>query len=162
MHYILDGYNIINCSKYLQLFYAPTLEQRRGKLCDFIKINRPHGSRNNSITIAFDCRVKPNFEFYDYSRHYDGEIEIIFSEDGQTADDIISQECEDSQTPNQIIVVTNDKGIHRRIALSGARHESVETFIARGYKAKSAKCAEKILRDEIREKINKELKEKWL
>jgi predicted RNA-binding protein with PIN domain len=159
MRYIVDGYNVINAS---DLFISSTLEGRRDKLFDFIRNNRPHGSVNNSITVVFDCRTKNPYESNGYNTSHLGEIEVIFSDGTIIADDIIAQKCDEAENPSEIIVITNDKGIHRRIALSGAKHESVESFIAKGNKKKNSQRAKKIVSDDIRKEINEELKKLWL
>ncbi|MDR1942325.1 MAG: NYN domain-containing protein [Endomicrobium sp.] len=161
MKYIIDGYNVINSS---DIFIASTLEGRRNKLIDFIAQNRPHGSLKNSATIVFDCKSKNPYESNGYNVFHVGAIEVIFSDGIVLADDIIAEIVDNSQSAYNITVVTNDKGIRRRIAPSGAKYESVETFIAKGYKEKNAKRArdyENLPTDE-KECINEEFERIWL
>lgn len=159
MHYIVDGYNVINSN---DIFIAKTLEGRRNKLIDFILNNRPHGSLNNKITVVFDCKSKNPYESGGYNRTHIGEVAVIFSDGVDLADDIIARIVDNAQNPYEITVVSNDKGIRRRTAPSGAKHESVESFLAKGSKPKNIKRAQEALSREIKEEINEEFEQLWL
>jgi predicted RNA-binding protein with PIN domain len=159
MRYIVDGYNVINSN---EMFSADTLEGRRNKLFGFINSNKPQGSDNNSVTIVFDCKVKDSYETNSYSKTYLGEIEIIFSDGYASADDIIVKICDSVKNPLEIMVVTNDRGIHRRIALSGAKHTGVESFLEKGQKNKNIVRPIKKVSDNSMKEINEELKKLWL
>ena len=159
MRYIVDGYNVINAS---DLFIASTLEGRRNKLFEFINQKRPHGSLNNSITVVFDRKSKNPFEYGDYNKAHIGDIEIIFSDGEMIADDIIAEIVDNSNNAREITVVTNDKGIHRRIGGSGALKESVESFLAKGYKRKNKQTAAKVIEADKKLDINKELEKLWI
>jgi predicted RNA-binding protein with PIN domain len=161
MHYIIDGYNVINSS---DIFIAPTLEGRRGRLIEFILQKRPHGSLNNGATIVFDCKSKNPYESNGYNKSHIGGIEIIFSDGILLADDVIAEIVDSAENPAEITVITNDKGIRRRIAPSGAKYESVESFIAKGYKQKNAKRAKDYdsLPADDKETINEEFEQIWL
>jgi predicted RNA-binding protein with PIN domain len=125
MHYIIDGYNVINSS---DRFSASSLEERRNKLIEFIQSGRPHGSLRNSATVVFDCKLKNPYESRGYNKSHVGDIEIIFSDGILSADDIIAELVDESKNPYEIMVVTNDKGLRRRSSSSGAKHENVEIF----------------------------------
>jgi predicted RNA-binding protein with PIN domain len=131
MHYIIDGYNIINSS---DIFSAHDLEGRRNKLFEFIQFNRPYRSFRNSVTIVFDCKSGNPYESYGYNKLYIEGIKVIFSCGTASADDIIVDIVNEADNPYDITVVTNDKGIRRRTAPSGAKHESVEIFLSKGLK----------------------------
>ncbi|MCL1971980.1 MAG: NYN domain-containing protein [Endomicrobia bacterium] len=159
MHYIIDGYNVINCS---DKFAASTLEGRRNKFIDFISQNRPHGSLRNSITVVFDCKSKNPYESNGYNRSHIGNIEIIFSDGIISADDIIAEIVDNAENPYEITVVTNDKGIRRRTAPSGAKHEAVESFLDKGSKQKNINRSREALSGDIKEEINEEFERLWL
>ena len=161
MHYIVDGYNVINAS---DMFSASTLEGRRNKLIDFISQNRPHGSLRNSVTVVFDHKSKNPYESHGYNRHHIGNIEVVFSDGGGgvSADDIIAEIVDNSKNPYEITVVTNDKGIRRRTAPGGAKHESAESFIAKGLKSKNIKKGAETLSCGVKEDINEEFEKIWL
>ncbi|AKL98103.1 NYN domain-containing protein [Endomicrobium proavitum] len=159
MRYIVDGYNVINAS---DIFKASTLEGRRDKLFEFINQNRPHGSFKNSITVVFDNKSKNPYDFCGHNKSHLGNIEIIFSDGVDLADDIIAQIVDESSNPYEITVVTNDKGIRRRTAPAGAKHESVESFLAKGFKQKNIKRASEVLSGDVKEEINEEFEKLWI
>lgn len=159
MHYIIDGYNVINCS---DNFSASTLEGRRNRLIEFISGCRPHGSLRNSVTVVFDCKTKNPYESNGYNRSHIGDIEIVFSDGVVLADDIIADMVDNAKNPYEITVVTNDKGIRRRTAPSGAKQESVESFMAKGSKVKNINRAREALSRDIKEEINEEFEQLWL
>jgi predicted RNA-binding protein with PIN domain len=146
------------------MFIASTLEGRRNKLIDFVSLRRPHGSLNNSVTIVFDCKSKNPYESNGFNKSHIGDIEIIFSDGIVIADDIITEIADSAKNPAEITVITNDKGIRRRIAPSGAKYESVESFIAKGYKQKNAQIAKDYdsLPAADKETINEEFEKIWL
>jgi predicted RNA-binding protein with PIN domain len=145
------------------MFAFGSLEERRNKFFAFIRSNRPHGSLNNAVMVVFDCKAKHSYEESGgYFTSHIGEIEVIFSGGILSADDIIAQKCDEADKPLEITVITNDKGIRRRIAPSGARYESAESFIAKGFKKKNAKRSAELVSKEIRKEINEELEKLWL
>ena len=159
MHYVVDGYNVINSS---DMFSASTLEKRRNKLLEFISGQRPHGSLRNLVTVVFDCKSKNPYESDGYNKSHRGDIEIIFSDGVALADDIIAEIADTSKNPYEITIVTNDKGIRRRTAPSGAKHESVESFLAKGFKVKNAKRAGEAENASVKDEINEEFENLWL
>jgi len=144
------------------MFSASTLENRRNKLLEFISGQRPHGSLRNSVTVVFDCKSKNPYESDGYNKSHRGGIEIIFSDGVVLADDIITEIVDNSKNPYEITVVTNDKGIRRRTAPSGAKHESVESFLAKGFKVKNAKRADDAENTGVKEEINEEFENLWI
>lgn len=158
MEYLVDGYNVI---KYSEMFSARSLELQRDKLIDFILKYNPQG--NNKITIVFDCRSSNPYETDGYTTTTIKGIKTIFSEGQKSADDVIVDYVEKSQKPYNITVVTNDKGIFRRIGGKGAKKMSVSEFIYN--RAKEQTKATNIIK--IKQKddfsaISKELSDLWL
>jgi predicted RNA-binding protein with PIN domain len=142
MHYIIDGYNVINSS---DKFSASSLKERRKRLIEFIQSCSPHGSFRNSVTVVFDSKSKNPYESYSYNKSHVSEIEIIFSDGILSADDIIAELVDESKNPYEITVVTNDKGLRRRTSSGGAKHETVEAFLVKGFKTKNIKEQKNIL-----------------
>jgi len=155
----VDGYNVINAD---DMFKAQTLEGRRNKLFEFIKQNRPHGSLNNGVTVVFDCKSKNPYDSCGYNKSHLGDIEVIFSDGVDLADDIIAQIVDESSNAREITVVTNDKGIRRRTAPSGAKHESVESFLAKGFKQKNIQRAAESLSPDAKHTIDEEFEKLWI
>ncbi|MDR0485457.1 MAG: NYN domain-containing protein [Elusimicrobiota bacterium] len=161
MHFIADGYNIINSDP---IFSASTLEGRRNKLFEFILNKRPHGSLNNTIAVVFDFKGDNPYQIGGWNRSFYKEIEVIFSGGREIADDIITELVDNAKNPSQITVVTNDKGIWRRIGGSGAKRINVEDFISKGNGSKNKKIAEYAVKAAFanKDKINEEFEKLWL
>ena len=157
MEYLIDGYNVI---KYSEMFSARTLELQRDKLIDFILKYNPQG--NNKITIVFDCKSSNPYETDGYTTTAIKGIKTIFSEGQKSADDVIVDYVEKSQKPYNITVVTNDKGIFRRIGGKGAKKMSVSEFIYNRAKETRTNNIIKIKQKDDFSAISKELGDLWL
>ncbi|WP_372519053.1 NYN domain-containing protein [Candidatus Ruminimicrobiellum ovillum] len=158
MEFLIDGYNVI---KFSEMFSARTLELQRDKLIDFILKYNPQG--NNKVTIVFDCRSSNPYEADGYTTTTIKGIKTIFSEGQKSADDVIVEYVEKAQKPYNITVVTNDKGIFRRIGGKGAKKMAVAEFIYN--RAKEQTRPNNIIRmkqkDDFSE-ISRELSDLWL
>ena len=155
---LIDGYNVI---KYSEMFSARTLELQRDKLIDFILKYNPQG--NNKVTIVFDCRSSNPYEADGYTTTTIKGIKTIFSEGQKSADDVIVDYVENSQKPYNITVVTNDKGIFRRIGGKGAKKMAVSEFIFN--RAKEQTKTNNVIRVKQKDDfsaISKELSDLWL
>lgn len=157
MEYLIDGYNVI---KYSEMFSARTLELQRDKLIDFILKYNPQG--NNKITIVFDCKSSNPYETDGYTTTAIKGIKTIFSEGQKSADDVIVDYVEKSQKPYNITVVTNDKGIFRRIGGKGTKKMSVSEFIYNRAKEIRTNNIIKIKQKDDFSAISKELSDLWL
>ena len=158
MEFLVDGYNVI---KFSEMFSARTLELQRDKLIDFILKYNPQGK--NKVTIVFDCRSSNPYEADGYTTTTIKGIKTIFSEGQKSADDVIVEYVEKAQKPYNITVVTNDKGIFRRIGGKGAKKMAVAEFIYN--RAKEQTRPNNIIRmkqkDDFSE-ISRELSDLWL
>ena len=158
MEFLIDGYNVI---KFSEMFSARTLELQRDKLIDFILKYNPQG--NNKVTIVFDCSSSNPYEADGYTITTIKGIKTIFSEGQKSADDVIVEYVEKAQKPYNITVVTNDKGIFRRIGGKGAKKMAVAEFIYN--RAKEQTRPNNIIRmkqkDDFSE-ISRELSDLWL
>lgn len=157
MEYLIDGYNVI---KYSEMFSARTLELQRDKLIDFILKYNPQG--NNKITIVFDCKSSNPYETDGYTTTTIKGIKTIFSEGQKSADDVIVDYVEKSQKPYNITVVTNDKGIFRRIGGKGTKKMSVSEFIYNRAKETRTNNIIKLKQKDDFSAISKELSDLWL
>ncbi len=158
MEFLVDGYNVI---KFSEMFSARTLELQRDKLIDFILKYNPQG--NNKVTIVFDCKSSNPYEADGYTVTTIKGIKTIFSEGQKSADDVIVDYVEKSQKPYNITVVTNDKGIFRRIGGKGAKKMAVAEFIYN--RAKQEKQTNNIIRMKQKDDfsaISRELSDLWL
>lgn len=157
MEYLVDGYNVI---KFSDMFSAGSLETSRNKLIDFILKYNPQGK--NAITVVFDCKSQNPFEFNGYTTTTIKGIKTIFSEGQKSADDVIVEYVEKSLKPYNIVVVTNDKGIFRRIG-GGVKKMSVSEFLYD--KAKQQDQIRTVIKTKQKDDfsaVSRELSDLWL
>jgi len=128
MHYYIDGYNLL-----FHLQNSGDLQSRReaiirdlGKKITFL---------NLKASIVFDAP----FQLGEGTRGYFNDLEILFTAEGETADEYIIEEIKNSHQPQLETVVTSDKELAHRVLIRYARAESVEEFyhwLNRSYKNK--------------------------
>lgn len=129
MHYFIDGYNML----FRLLHGSDDLQsQRQAFIYD---LNKKISLINLDVSIVFDS----TFQIGGRSRtHYDA-LEILYSAEGETADEYILDELKNSLHPQQETVVTSDKRLAWKARNRSAHTESVEEFILwlnRAYKNK--------------------------
>ncbi len=157
MEYLVDGYNVIRSS---EMFSSGDLESSRNKLIDFILKYNPQGK--NSVTLVFDCKSSNPYETDGYTVTTTKGIKIIFSEGQKSADDVIVDYIENSKKPYNITVVTNDKGIFRRIGGKGAKKMAVAEFIYNRAKKQPTNNVVIIKKKDDYSAISRELSDLWL
>jgi len=159
LQYIIDAYNIINHPQFRSVVKQSSSVQN--SLDDFIRLNRLTGSAKNTVVLVFDgypaaAQEIPEGEglLWIYSRKID-------------ADEKIKKLVEESGNPRDIIVVSDDRQVQLTARLLHARVSGVKEFICG---KKSNKPVPDIGLDSVDskltysqiQKINAELKEKWL
>lgn len=120
MHYYIDGYNL------LFRVYGPKdyqLQAQRAKLIDTLREKIQF--LNLNATLVFDSHY---FEG-DESRIYLENFAIVFTRQGETADEYILAQLEMASHPKQEVVVTSDKQLGAMVRRCGAKTEMVEEFI---------------------------------
>ena len=156
LHYILDGYNVINKTAFLN---HKKLRDARDALLSFIDTYRPQGSFNNRITVVFDGKEG----IAGFAHRYDSCV--VFTKN-ESADTRIKSLVDKSSNAKNIIVVSDDKDIIFYCRYQGAKILPVDDFIKKAHKktksnkAKGAELFELSVLD--RKKINDELKKIWL
>jgi len=119
---IVDGYNVLKSNSRTAPLRGDNLRAERER---FIKsLHRYHGQREDKVTVVFDG-YRGNNDFPDRSRV--GDVEVIYSHRGQTADEVIKQMVEESLHPSEIMVVSSDREISTFVkslgaTVTGARH----------------------------------------
>lgn len=162
LHYIIDGYNIINN----RLFAANHRKMRspQAALLELIKDKRLCGSAKNQITVVFDGYCA-KFE----SRCPDKQIQVIFSQE-ESADDKIKKIIDTSVNLRNIVVVSEDKEISCFAKYAGCKAMSVIEFMgyltAADEKKKINRKEKDLSKQDLNysqiHKINDELKKLWL
>jgi predicted RNA-binding protein with PIN domain len=121
MHYYIDGYNML-----FRLMYArpDDLQMRREKIIQ--ELNKKVALIKIDVSIVFDA----TFQEGDRSRSHFQSLEILFTAQGETADEFILDELKNSRHPQQEIIVTSDKKLAWHARHSLAQTKSVESFYA--------------------------------
>lgn len=157
LHYIIDGYNIINHPKFTRT--VKTSIDPRLYLISFIKTKRLTGSPKNKATLVFDG-YPPSYS----SDYNDTGTDVIFSRK-ISADEKIKMLLEESGNRKNIAVVSDDKDIKFFAKSSGAKPMGVEEFIG-CRKQGNSKKEKDLINPELNysqmEQINRELKALWL
>ena len=161
MLFIIDGYNVIK-SDNSGKFFAGTLEMQRERLIKLLLENNPCGK--NKIAIVFDGPKDMSNWAFPESEFTNCGIEIYFSRDGQSADDRIVKLVGESNNPSNIVVVTNDKGIKKRLAGTGSAVQSADEFLKKLFLKTEVKPAipQENFGAQETQKINDEFSDLWL
>jgi predicted RNA-binding protein with PIN domain len=162
LHFFLDGYNIVKAETG-GFSGCGSLEEQRNGLLRFLQNGRPQGSPRNRVTVVFDGPADvPAIGASPYER-LAGNIDLVFSE-GETADEKIVRLVQDCRHDDEVVVVSNDRGLRRVLGGSGAKFLAVEEFLARARRpaASSGGSVEKKLDSGAVDDITQELKKRWL
>lgn len=121
LHYLLDGYNIIQKMPVLK---GQTLEEARRAFVKLIEIHRPQGSLNNPVTVVFDGQTGMG------GSETTAEIHVVFSS-GNSADDVIKDLVDRARVKSSCIVVTDDRSLQYYVRALGAKILGVDDFLTR-------------------------------
>lgn len=119
MHYYIDGYNLLfRMSK-----AGGDLQNQRKQLIDdlFEKVH----FLEMDVTLVFDSQ----YQLDDLSRSHKRNLEIVFTNHGETADACIIALLKMEMDPQQHTVVTSDKLLAWKARCQRAKTETVEQFI---------------------------------
>jgi predicted RNA-binding protein with PIN domain len=121
MHYFIDGYNML-----FRLMDADDdLQSQREQI--IYDLNKKISLLKINASIIFDA----TFQVGERSRSHFNELEILFTAEGETADEFILDELKNSLNPHQETVVTSDKKLAWHARCRAAHTESVEDFLSR-------------------------------
>lgn len=112
MYILIDGYNLIRQSVFLQRYERRSLEA--GRLALMTKLSDYKRKKDHRITVVFDGWKGGSVE-EERDRHEN--IEIIYSRHGEKADDVIKRITD--QTAEETIVVSSDRDIASYITRQG-------------------------------------------
>jgi hypothetical protein len=122
---LVDGYSVLHAWPRFATRKArqASLEQRREKLVKLLRQYADHGRRR--VTVVFDgyaAKHKPEAPEPIHG------VEVLFSEKGRTADDLIERLVGQSEPGAGILVVTSDNMVRRTVESLGAQSMSAEIF----------------------------------
>lgn len=159
LQYVIDAYNLINHPAFKPATKSSLNIQHA--LANFIKFNKLTGSKNNQIILVFDGYPPPVVDI-----PQEENIACIFSR-SKEADELIKKIIENSVSPKNIIVVTDDKEVQLASRFLHAQVSSIEAFIC-GKQNKKSISAKKFDSEDPKlsyskmQIINAELAKKWL
>lgn len=119
MHYYIDGYNLL----FRVIEEKSNFSDLRQQIIE--DLNRKAHLLGLHFTIVFDAQ----FIDEESSRSHYHSVEILFSNYGQTADDLILQEIKNERHIEKKTVVTSDKKLAWFARRCSAATESVEHFM---------------------------------
>jgi hypothetical protein len=121
MYILVDGYNLIRQSDLLRRYERHSLEA--GRLALMSKLSDYKRKKGHRITVVFDG-WKSGSAQEERDRHEN--IEIIYSRQGERADDVIKRITD--QTAEETIVVSSDREIASYITRQGKTALSSSEF----------------------------------
>lgn len=121
MHYFIDGYNML-----FRIIHGDgNLQSQRETF--ILDLNKKISVLKLDVSIVFDATC----QIGERSRsHYDS-LEILYTGEGETADEYILDELKNTLDAQQQTIVTSDKKLAWLARLRGAHTEAVEEFISR-------------------------------
>ena len=159
LQYIIDAYNLINHPAFKPIGkLALNIQQA---LADFIKLNKLAGSKNNTVVLIFDG-YPPRAEDIPSGNG----LLCMFSR-AKEADELIKEIIQDSASPKNIVVVSDDKEVQLTSRFLHAQICKVEEFIC-GKKDNRSATNAKLAAVDFKlsyakmQKINTELRKRWL
>lgn len=121
MHYFIDGYNLL--FRIVRNQEGESLQAQREKIID--DLGKKIEALNIDATIVFDAYYQPGL----LERRFFHSMEVIFTNEHETADDCILSELKRRPNLKTETVVTSDKRLAWGCRLKGAKTQSVEEFI---------------------------------
>lgn len=119
MHYFIDGYNLM----FRVLRAGDDLRVQREILIQ--DLNRKIQALNLDVTLVFDAQYQEGDNSQSHIQH----LEILFTRQGETADELILQKLKHAANPIQHTVITSDKKLAWLARRRNAKTESVEDFL---------------------------------
>jgi len=120
---LVDGYSVLHQWARLRKIAGRSLETRRNTLIALLERYADHSGRR--VTVVFDgYGAKHPIENAGRPRG----IEIIYSGNGKTADDVIERMVGESEQRGRILVVTSDNVERQVVETLGAHSVSADLF----------------------------------
>ncbi len=120
VHYYIDGYNLLFRIKHTD---DDNLAMQRSKVIEDLGTKIQYLEIDATLVFDAYCQVG------DLHRHYFKNMEIVFTAEGETADEYILQALKNSATSRQHVVVTSDKNLAKMSKHLAAKAETVNVFL---------------------------------
>lgn len=126
MHVIIDGYNFLHASAATDHDWTRlSLEDARAAIVNFLATHR--GPRRERLTVVFDGAG--SLQHSTRSENQQG-VEVVFSEAGVSADEVICTMVSNAPNARSILVVSADREIRDFVKKLGAKVIAPLTFLA--------------------------------
>ncbi len=122
MNLIIDGYNVMKAAK---AFKLPSFQAEREAFIDRIVEYRMRGGTHD-VTVVFDGSKSQ--EKFPQATNIRG-VRVIFSAQGESADEIIVRLVRQSSRPKDLLVVTSDREIQQAARAQGATIASAADMV---------------------------------
>ena len=122
---LVDGYSVLHAWPKLRRLARRRLEQQREALVGVLRQYADHTGRK--VTVVFDgyaAKRKPEVAETTHG------VEVLFSEQGKTADDVIERLVGQAEAREKILVVTSDGMERHTVESMGVQSVSAEVFEA--------------------------------
>lgn len=120
MRYLIDGYNLL----FRIAKPGRALEKKRAALIE--ELNQVIDDFKLKATVVFDGS-HPSFSHA--MRHHFAALEIIYTYQNLSADQYIIEEVDSARRPEEIIVITSDRGLAQTCKNLGAKTQTIEAFV---------------------------------
>lgn len=120
MHYLIDGYNLL----FRILDKGEEVQKAREQMIE--QISKKVNFSELKTTLIFDSKYQAGPS----SCSFDGFLEILYTNEGETADDWIIKEAKRLPLKSQETVVTSDKRLASQVRIKGVPTLSCEEFMA--------------------------------
>lgn len=122
---LVDGYSLLHAWPSLTRGMAPHSAKARDAL--LARLTQFHDATGTPLTVFFDGQgAPPGTPKTPSSRG----VEVLYSPQGKTADDLIERVAHRMQPYGEVLVVTNDTAERETVRSSGAHTQRCEAFIA--------------------------------
>lgn len=121
MRYLIDGYNFL----FRTAQSGRTLQNRREELIQ--RLIQYTAKRRERVTLVFDAPMQADEE----SRSHLENLEIVYTAQGQSADEYMLHVLQIVSNPLAIVVVTSDRRLARMVHSCRGKTLEIEEFLSR-------------------------------
>lgn len=121
---LVDGYSLLHAWPELASGYARYSEAARDELLR--TLTQYQDASGTPVTVVFDGRGQSGGPRKTTPRH---EVEVLYSTDGRTADDLIERAAHRLSAYGEVLVVTNDRAERETVNFVGGLVSSCFNFI---------------------------------
>ena len=155
LHFIVDGYNLINKIEKLNKL---SLKGKRDAFLSLLADYKARISLRNKITVVFDGKREV---FHPAVKN--SYLDVIFSK-GQDADSLIRTMIDEKVNSKSLVIVTDDNEILYYAKSRRIRHKSAKGFLEQINRKRNTSRQDEDFKIDFKQayKINEELRKVWM